>query len=252
MLYSGQLKRGSYTQRLTVWLPTLLKYGDVSFLSLQRFQPCHLDSCSNLINRPFSLFSCSVMSKSLQPRGLQHARPPCPSPTPRVYSNSCPLNQWCLLTISSSVIFFSSCLQSFPESGSFPVSPFLASGGQSIGASASASVFPLNIQGWFPLGWTGWISLKSKGLSRVFSSTTTCRHHFFGAQPFLLSKLRICTWLLEKTIALTIWTFVGKVKSLLFNILPRFVKEQVSFNFNFMAAVTVHSDFGAQENIRPY
>ena len=246
MLYSGQLRRGSYTQKLTVWLPTLLKYGDVAFLSLQQFQPCHPDSCSNLINRPFSWFSRSVVSKSLRPHGLQHARPPCPSLTPGVYSNSCPLNRW------FSVIFFSSCLQSFPESESFPVSQFLASGGQSIEASASASVFPLNIQGWFPLGWTGWISLKSKGLSRVFSSTTTCRHHFFGAQPFLLSNLHSCTWLLEKTIALTIWTFVGKVKSLLFNILPRLVKEQVSFNFNFMAAVTVHSDFGAQENIRLY
>ena len=114
-------------------------------------------------------FSCSVVSDSLQPHGLQHARPPCPSPTLGVYSNSCPLNQWCHPTISSSVIPFSLCLQSFPASGSFPISQFFASGGQSIGVSASTSVLPMNIQDWFPLRWTGWISLQSKGLSRVFS-----------------------------------------------------------------------------------
>ena len=105
------------------------------------------------------------MSDSLQPHGLQHARPPCPSPTPGVYSNSCPLSWWCHPTISSSVLPFSSCLQSFPASGSFPVSQFFASGGQSIGVSASASVLPMSIQDWFLLGWTGWISLQSKGLS---------------------------------------------------------------------------------------
>ena len=108
-------------------------------------------------------FSCSVMSGSLWPHGLQHARPPCPLATPRSYSNSCPLSWWCHTAISSSVIPFSSCLQSFPASGSFPVSRFFASGGQSIGVSASASVLPMNIQDWFPLGWTGWISLRSKG-----------------------------------------------------------------------------------------
>ena len=110
-------------------------------------------------------FSCSVMSDSLQPHGLQHARPPCPSPTPGVYSNSCPLSQWCHPTISSSVIPFSSCLQFFPASGSFQMSQLSASGGQSIGVSASKSVLPMNIQDWFPLGLTGWISLQSKGLS---------------------------------------------------------------------------------------
>ena len=115
-------------------------------------------------------FSHSVVSDSLQPHGLQHTRPPCPSPTPRVYSNSCPLSQSCHPTISSSVIPFSSCLQSFPESGSFPMSQLFASGGQSIGVSASASVLPMNIQDWFPLGWTGWISLQSKELSGVFST----------------------------------------------------------------------------------
>ena len=109
---------------------------------------------------------------TLWPHGLQHARPPCPSPTPRVYSNSCPLSQWCHPTISSSVVSFSSHLQSFPASGSFQMSQLFASGGQSIGVSASTSVFPMNIQDWFPLGWTGLISLQSKGLSRVFSNTT--------------------------------------------------------------------------------
>ena len=117
-------------------------------------------------------FSRSVVSDSLRPHGLQHARPPCPSPTPRVYSNSCPLNQWCHPTISASFFPFSSRLQSFPASGSFPMSWFFTAGGQSIGVSASASVLPMNIQDWFPLGWTGWISLQSKGLSRVFSNTT--------------------------------------------------------------------------------
>ena len=126
-------------------------------------------------------FSCSVMSDSLRPHGLQHARPPCPSPTPRVYSNSCPLSQWCHPTISSSVIPFSSHLQSCPASGSFPMSQFFASGGQSIGVSASTSVLPMNIQDWCPLGWTGWISLQSKGLSRVLSSTTIGKHQFFSA-----------------------------------------------------------------------
>ena len=111
------------------------------------------------------------MSDSLWPRGLQHARPPCPSPTPGVYTNSCPLNRWCHPTISSSVIPFSSCPQSFPASGSFPMSQLFASGGQSIGVSASTSVLPVNTQDWFPLGWTGWISLQSKRLSRVFSRT---------------------------------------------------------------------------------
>ena len=126
-------------------------------------------------------FSCSVMSDSLQPHGLQHARPPCPSPTPGVFSNSCLLNQWCHPTISSVVPFFSH-LQSFLASGSFQISQFFASGGQSIGISASASVLPMNIQDWFPFGWTVWISLQSKGLSGVFPNTTVQKHQFFGAQ----------------------------------------------------------------------
>ena len=117
-------------------------------------------------------FSRLVMSDSLQPHGVQHTRLPCPSPTPRVYSNSSPSSQWCHPAISSSVIPFSSCLQSFPASGAFQMSQFFRSGGQSIGVSESASVLPMNIQDWFPLGFTGWISLQSKGLSRVFSNTT--------------------------------------------------------------------------------
>ena len=143
-------------------------------------------------------FSRSVMSDSLQSHRLQHARPPCPSPTSRVYSNSCPLSRWCHPTISSSVNPFSSRLQSLPASGSFPVSQFFASGGQSIGVSASTSVLPMNIQDWFPLGWTDWISLQSNGLSRIFSNTTVQKHQFFGAQLSLWSNSHIHKWLLEK------------------------------------------------------
>ena len=121
-------------------------------------------------------------SDSLWPHGLQHARPSCPSLITGTYSNSCPSGWWCHPTISSSVVPFSSHLQSFPASGSFPMSQFFASGGQGIGVSASASVLPMNIQDWFPIGWTGWISLQSKGLSRVFSNTTVQKHQFFGTQ----------------------------------------------------------------------
>ena len=127
-------------------------------------------------------FSRSVVSDSLRPHGLQHARLPCPSPIPGAYSNSCPSSQWYYPTISFSVIPFSSCLQSFPLSGSLQMSQFFVSGGQSIGVSASASVLPMNIQDWFPLGWISWTSLQSKGLSRVFSNTTVQKHQFFGAQ----------------------------------------------------------------------
>ena len=129
-------------------------------------------------------FSRSAVSDSLGPHGLQHAKPPCPSLTPRVYSNSCLLSQWCHPTISSSVIPFSSHLQSFPASGSFQMGLFFASGGQSIGVSASISVLPMNIQDWFPLGWTGWISLQSEGLSIVFSNTTVQKHQCFSAQLY--------------------------------------------------------------------
>ena len=143
-------------------------------------------------------FSRSVVSYCLRPHGLQHSRPPCSSPTPGVYSNSCPLSQWCHLTISSSVTPFSSCPQSFPASGSFQMSQFFPSGGQSFVVSASTSVLSMNIQDWFPLGWTGWISLHSKGLSRVFSNTTVQKHQFFGAQLSLKCNSLIHTWPLEK------------------------------------------------------
>ena len=127
-------------------------------------------------------FSCSAVCDSLRSHGLKYARLPCPSPTPGACSNSCSLNWGCQPTISSSIVLFSSNLQSFPASQSFPMSHFFASGGQNIGVSASASVLAVNIQDWFPLGWTGWISLQSKVLSRVFSNTTVQKHQFFGAQ----------------------------------------------------------------------
>ena len=127
-------------------------------------------------------FSRAVMSHSWWPQGLQHTRPYCPSQTPRVYPNSCPLSQWCHPTISSSVVPFSSHLQSFPALGSLQMSQHFTSGGQSIGVSAPTSVLPMNTQDWFPLGCTGWISLQSKGLSRVFSNTTAQKHQFFSTQ----------------------------------------------------------------------
>ena len=151
--------------------------------------PCYFSSVQ---------LSHSVMSNSLQPHELQHSRPPCPSPTPGVYSNSCPLSRWRHPTISSSVIPFSSCPQSFPASRSFHMSQPFASGGQSIGVSASASALPMNPQDLSPLGWTGWISLQSKGLSRVFSNTTVHKHQFFSAQLSLKSNSHIHTRILEK------------------------------------------------------
>ena len=144
------------------------------------------------------LFSHSVMSDSLRPHGLKHARLPWPSPNPGACSNPCPLNQWCHPTILSSIVPFSSCLQSSPASGSFLVSQLFASGGQSTGASASASVLLMNIQDWFPLGLTGLISLQSKRLSRIFSNTTAQKHEFFGIQSFLWFNSHIHTWLPEK------------------------------------------------------
>ena len=143
------------------------------------------------------LSSCSVVSDSLRPHGLQHPRLPCP-PSPGACSNLCPLSQWCRPAISSSVVPFSFCRQSFPASGSFLVSSLLASDGQNIGASISVSVPPMNTQDWFPLGLTSLISLQSKGLSRVFSNTTVPKHQFFGPQPSLWSNSHIHTWLLEK------------------------------------------------------
>ena len=149
-------------------------------------------------------FSPSVVSDSLRPHGRQHASPPCPSPTSKACSNSCPLSRWCYPAISSSVVPFLSCFQPFPVSRSFPMSELFISGGQSIGVSVSVSILLMNIH-WFPLGWTGLISLQSKGLSRVFSNTTVQKHQFFGAQPSSQSHIHTCmyvshihTWPLEK------------------------------------------------------
>ena len=143
-------------------------------------------------------FSCPVLSDSLWPHESQHARPPCSSPTPRVYLNPCPSSWWCHPAISSSVVPLSSCPQSFPILGSFPMSQLFAWGSQSIGVSASASVLPMNTQDWSPLGWTGWIFLQSKGLSRVFSNTIVQKHQFFGTQLSSQSNSHIHTWPLEK------------------------------------------------------
>ena len=143
-------------------------------------------------------FSRSVVSDSLRPHESQHARPPCPSPTPDVCSDSCPWSQWCHPAISSSVVPFSSCPQSLPASGSFPMSQLFTWSGQGIGVSASASVLPMNTQNWSPLGWTGWISFQAKGLSRVFSNTTVQKHQFFSAQLSSQSNSHIRTWPLEK------------------------------------------------------
>ena len=163
-----------------------------------------------------------VVSNSLQPHGLQHARLLCPSLSPQVCSNSCPLSQWCHPTISSSVIPFSSHLQPFPASGSFPMSQLLTSGGQSIGVSASTSVLPMNIQGWFPLGRTGWISSVQgtlKSLLQHHSSKASILRH----SAFFMVQLSHPYMTTGKTIAWTEWTFVSKVMSLLFNMLPRLV-----------------------------
>ena len=161
------------------------------------------------------------MSDPWWPHGLQHTRPPCPSPTPRDYSNSCPLSWWCYSTISSSAIPLS-CFKSFPASVSFQMNQFFSSDGQSIRVSASASVLPMNSQGWFPLGLTGWVSLQSKGPSRVFCSTTIEKHQClvlsFLYEPTLTSYMTT-----GKTIVLTILTFVSKVMSLLLHMLSRFV-----------------------------
>ena len=152
------------------------------------------------------------MSDSLWPHEPQHTRPPCPSPTHRVYTNSCPLSWWCHLTISSSVIPFSSCLQSFPTSGSFQISQLFASGRQNIGVSASTSVLPMNAQDWFPLGRTSWISLLSKGLSRIFSNTNS-KASILWCSTFFIVQLSHSYMTIGKTVALTRQTFVGRVVS---------------------------------------
>ena len=161
----------------------------VFFLSLQNFLIGYYHSVQ---------FSRSVVFDSLWPHELQHTKPPCPLPAPGVYPNSCALSRWCHPAISSSVVFFSSCPQSLPASGSFPMSQLFAWGGQSIRVSASASILPMNTQDWSPLGWTGWISLQSKGLSRVFSNTTVQKHQLFSAQLSSQSNSHIHTWPQEK------------------------------------------------------
>ena len=173
-----------------------------------------------LLAHQFSSVAQSCLT--LWPHESQHARPPCPSPTPRVYSNSCSSSRWWHPATSSSVVTFSSCPQSLPASGSFPMSQLFAWGGQSIGVSDLASVLPKKSQGWSPSEWTGWISLQSKRLSRVFSNTTVQKHQFFGTQ--LSSKSNSHPYMTTgKTIALTRRTFVGEVMSLLFNMLSRLV-----------------------------
>ena len=161
----------------SIWNLYFSSHCNIIVMGITEFYNLHL-----LVILQFSQFSHSIVYDSLRPHGPQHARSPCPTPTPDVYSNSCPLSQWCHPTISSSVIPFSSHLQSFPASGPFQTSQFFTSGGQNIGISASASVLPMDIQDLFPLGWTGWISLQSKGLSRVFSSTTVLKRDFFSTQ----------------------------------------------------------------------
>ena len=175
-------------------------------------------SCFSLVQ-----LSCSVVFDSLWPHESQHARPPCPTPTPRVYSNSCPSSWWYYPAISSSVIPFSSHPQPFPASRSFPMSQLFISGDQNIEVSASASVLPKNTQDWSPLGWTGWISLQSKGLSRVFSNTTVQKASILQCSAFFTVQLSHPYMTTGKTITLTRWTFVGKVMSLLFNMLSTLV-----------------------------
>ena len=206
---------------LAICILSLVKY--LFFCPFKNFGTGSFNHFLNVCLTLKLLFSRSVVSDSLWPHGLQHSSLPCRSPTPGSYSNSRPSSRWCHLTISSSVVPFSSCFQSFPASTSFLMNWLFASRGQSIGVSASASVLPMNIQDWFPLELTCWFSLLSKGLSGIFSNTTTQKHQFFGIQSSLWSNSHIHTWLLEKTIALTIRTFVGKVMSLLLNVLSRFV-----------------------------
>ena len=174
-------------------------YNSICVLSKISTKTIYILRC----NWHLSQYSCSVVSDSLQPHGLQHAGLPCPSPCPRACSNSCPSSQWCHPTISSSVIHFSSCLQSFLASGSFQMSQFFISGGQIIGVSAS--VLPMNIQDWFPLGLTGWIPLQSKGLSRVFSKHHSTKALVLPCSVFFMVQLSHPYRTTGKTIALTIW-----------------------------------------------
>ena len=177
---------------MEMWFPLEVIYWVILFCVFPNY-PARNIICFSSVR-----FSRSVVSDSLWPHESQHTRPPCPSPTPGVHSNSRPSSRWCHPTISSSVISFSSCPQSLPASESFPMSQLFAWGGQSIGTSASASVLPKNTQDWSALEWTGWISLQSRGLARVFSNTTVQKHQFFSAQLSSQSNSHIHTWPLEK------------------------------------------------------
>ena len=182
-----------------MFMKEALAYSVIRFF--QTFQiPYNFSSTFFVWNSWSVQFSCSLVSNFLRPHELQHTKPPCPSPTPWVHPNPCPLSRRCHPTISSFVVPFSSCPQSFPASGSFQMSQLFASDGQSIGVSASTSVLPMNTQDFriHPLGWNGWISLQSKGLSKAFSHTTVQKHQFFGAQLSSYSNSHIHTWPLEK------------------------------------------------------
>ena len=188
----GDCKESDKTEWLTLSLSRLIQT-----LTIEQF--ILVDFCFLLLEGFSSVqFSRSVVSDSLQPRESQQTRPPCPSPTPGVHSNSCPSSHWCHPAISSSVVPFSSCPQSLPASESFPMSQLFAWSGQTIGVSDLASVFPMNTQDWSPLGWYGWISLQSKGLSRAFSNTTVQKYQLFGTQLSSQSNSYIHTWTEEK------------------------------------------------------
>ena len=195
------------TKNFTIHMETQKTLYSQSSLEKEEWGWRNQPSCLQIILQSYSNQDSMVQFSSVQ--SLSHVqlfatpciaacRPPCPSPTPGVYSNSCPSNQWCHPAISSSVVPFSSCPQSLPSSGSFPMSQLFAWGGQSIGVSASASVLPMNTHDWSPVGWTGWTSLQSKGISRVFSNTTVQKHQFFSAQLSSQSNSHIHTWPLEK------------------------------------------------------
>ena len=219
------------------------------------------------ITIPFSSvqFSHLVMSDSLRPHESQHARPPCPSPTPRVYSNSCPSSQWCHPAISSSIVPLSSCPQSLPASGSFPMSKLFTWGGQSIGVSASASVLPVNTQDWSPLGWTGWIFLWVQGTLKSLLQHHSSEASILRCSALFTVQLSHPYMTTGKTIALNRWTFVGKVMSLLLNMLSRLVITflprskclliswlrdfgVILFFYLFVCLFVFCSDFGAQKN----
>ena len=194
------MKRFLPTKSTVFWKKLVSQLSHITAFKIYNYYHDNGKALRHLKQKEQSVqFSHSVMSDSLQPYELQHARPPCPSPAHGVHLNSCPSSRWFHLAISSSIVPFSSCPQSLPASGSFPMSQLFAWGGQSTGVSALASFLPKKSQDWFPLEWTGWISLQSKGLSRVFSNTTVQKHQFFSTNLFSQSNSHIHTWLLEKS-----------------------------------------------------